>query len=171
MNVAITVIKSRRSVRKYRETPIPEEAIKNAIECALLAPTARNEQPWLIGRIMEREILRRIATLADTGRFIADCQICFAIFGKRDAKYCIEDCSAATAQLMLGLWAYGVGSCWVAGDKKPYAEDVRKLLGVPDEYKLVSLVAAGYPAEIPILGRDITKKNPKEVTFSERYSD
>lgn len=165
MNIAITVIKSRRSVRKYRDTPVPEEAIRNAMECAVLAPTARNEQPWLIGKITDRETLKKIAELTDHGRFIADAPLCFAIFGRRDEKYCLEDCSAATAQLILGLWAYGVGSCWVAGDKKHYAEDVRVLLGVPEEFKLISLVPAGYPADIP----RVPKKSMSETTFAERY--
>ncbi|MDH7593547.1 MAG: nitroreductase family protein [Methanomicrobiales archaeon] len=166
MNIAITVIKSRRSVRKFKDTPIPEEVVRNAIECALLAPTARNEQPWLIGKITDPALLKKIAALTDNGRFIADCRICFTVFGKKDAKYCLEDCSAATTQLILGLWAYGVGSCWVAGDKKPYAEDVRRLLNVPEDYKLISMVAAGYPADVPV----VKKKDAKETTFSERYS-
>lgn len=72
-------------------------------------------------------------------------------------------------QLLLALQAWGgVGTCWVAGgEKKDYAEDVRKLLNVPEEYTLVSLVPAGYPEEIQIK----TKKFLDEVTFFERYEE
>ena len=46
--------------------------------------------------------------------------------------------------------AHGLGGCWVAGDKKPYAPSICRLLGAPAEFRLVSLVAAGYPAETPV---------------------
>jgi nitroreductase len=166
MNIGITVIKSRRTVRSYRETPVPEEVIRDALDCAALAPTARNAQPWLFGIIRDKEMLQKIAALADNGKFLAQAPICFAVFGKRDEKYYLEDCSAATSQLILGLWAHGVGSCWVAGDKKGYAEDVRELLGVPSTYTLVSLVSAGYPVDVPT----VTKKSREEILFSERYT-
>jgi len=166
MNIGITVIKSRRSIRSYRDATISEEIIHDALDCAALAPTARNAQPWLIGTIREKEMLRKIADLAEYGEFIATAPVCFVIFGKRDEKYYLEDCSAATTQLILGLWAYGVGSCWVAGERKGYAEEVRKLLGIPKTHTLVSLVPAGYPAEIPT----IQKKKREEILFSERFS-
>ncbi|KUG20503.1 nitroreductase [hydrocarbon metagenome] len=166
MNLGITVIRSRHSVRKYKSEPIDEKIVRDALDCARLAPTARNEQPWLFGTITERDTLKKIADMAENGRFIADAPICFAVFGKRNEKYYLEDCSAATTQLILGLQAYGVGSCWVAGDKKDYAEAVRELLQVPEEYTLVSLIPAGYPEELKIA----RKKVLKEITFSERYS-
>lgn len=167
VNLGVTVIRSRHSVRKYKEKPIEEKTIKDALDCARLAPTARNEQPWLFGVIRNREMLQAIADLADNGRFIADAPICFAVFGKRDAKYYLEDCCAATMQVILALQAWGVGSCWVAGEKKDYAEDVRKLLSVPEGYALVSLVPAGYPEELQIKA----KKSIDEVAFFERYEE
>ena len=167
VNLGVTVIRSRHSVRKYKESPIEDKAIKDALDCARLAPTARNEQPWLFGTIRNRDVLRDIANLAENARFIAGAPICFAVFGKRDAKYYLEDCCAATTQLILALQAWGVGTCWVAGEKKDYADGVRRLLNVPDEYALVSLVPAGYPEEIQIK----KKKLPDEVTFFERYEE
>ena len=62
--------------------------------------------------------------------------------------------------------AHGLGSCWVAGDKKPYAEDVRKLLKAPEEYTLVALVPAGYPAENP---KAKEKRPLKDVSFSNTF--
>jgi nitroreductase len=167
MNIGITVIKSRRSVRSYRETTVPEEVVRDALDCAALAPTARNAQPWLFGTIRDKKLLQKIAALTDNGKFIAQAPVCFAIFGKRDEKYYLEDCSAATSQLILGLWSHGVGSCWVTGDKKEYAEEVRTLLGVPAPYTLVSLVPAGYPVDVPAA----QKKSREEILFSERYSN
>ncbi|MDD1667574.1 MAG: nitroreductase family protein [Methanomicrobiales archaeon] len=165
MNLGTTIIKGRRSVRSYRDTEIPEEAIRDALECARQAPTAMNAQPWLIGVIREKETLARIAALTDHGKFIGDARICFAIFGEKKAVYYLEDCSCATMNLILGLWAYGVGSCWVAGDKKPYAGAVRELLGVPESHTLVSLVPAGFPAEMAAP----QKKDMRSISFSERF--
>jgi nitroreductase len=144
---------------------IPEEAIRDALECARQAPTAMNAQPWLIGIIREKETLVRIADLTDHGKFIRDARACFAVFGERKAKYYLEDCSCATMNLILGLWSHGVGTCWVAGDKKPYAGAVRDLLQVPGTHTLVSLVPAGFPAEIAIP----PKKDLPAITFSERF--
>ncbi|MBP2144725.1 nitroreductase [Methanofollis sp. W23] len=165
-NLGLTILKTRHSIRKYKDDPIEEKIIKNALECAHLAPTARNEQPWLFGVVKEKETLEKIADLADHGRFIKDAPICFAVFGKRDAEYYLEDCSAATVQLILGLWAYGVGSCWVAGEKKEYAEAVRELLDVPEEYTLVSLLPAGYPMDVKIADKKILD----DIVFEEKYS-
>ncbi|MGB7787397.1 nitroreductase family protein [Methanoregula sp.] len=165
MNVVTTLIKSRHSVRKFKPDPVNEIVVRDAIECASLAPTARNLQPWLFGAIKDKETLAKIAGLAENGKFIADCAVCFAIFGEKKEMYYLEDCSAATENLILALQAHGVASCWVAGDKKPYAEPVRQLLKVPDKFTLVSLVAAGTPADITIA----KKKALKLVSFAEIY--
>jgi nitroreductase len=167
MNVGTTIIKSRHSVRNYKPTPVEDHIIKDALECARHAPTAMNKQPWLFGIIREKDILKTVAGLTDHGRFIADAAVCFAVFAERNTKYYLEDSSAATENLILALHAYGVGSCWVAGDKKDYAESVRKLLKVPDRYTLVSLLPAGYPSDITIQ----KKKELEDITFFEKYTE
>lgn len=167
MNVGTTIIKSRHSVRKYKPDPVDETTIRDVLECARHAPTAMNLQPWLFGVVRDRDLLKKIADLTDHGKFIADAAICIAVFGEKKAKYYLEDCCAATETLILGLQSYGVGSCWVAGEKKEYAEAVRKLLDVPGNYTLVSLVPAGFPAEIAIQ----KKKNLDDITFSDKYKE
>ncbi|MGD1004709.1 MAG: nitroreductase family protein [Methanoregulaceae archaeon] len=165
MNVATTVIKSRHSIRKFKSDPIDELIIKDAIECARHAPTAMNIQPWLFGVIKEKPLLQKIAQLTDHAKFIADAPLCFAVFGEKKATYYLEDCCAATENLIIALQAHGIGSCWVAGDKKAHAEPVRKLLNVPDTHTLVSLVPAGMPSEVSI----IEKKDLKYVVFEESF--
>lgn len=165
MNVGTTIIKCRHSVRKFKPAPVEENVIRDALECARAAPTAMNLQPWLFGVVKERSLLSKIADLTDHGRFISEAAVCFAVFGERRAKYYLEDCCAATENLILALQSYGVGSCWVAGEKKAYAEQVRNLLGVPETYTLVSLVPAGYPADISLQ----KKKDPDEITFTDTY--
>jgi nitroreductase len=165
MNVGTTIIKCRHSVRSYKPAPVEDHIIRDALECARQAPTAMNQQPWLFGVVREKGLLNQIASLTDHGKFISGAALCFAVFGQRDAKYYLEDCCAATENIILALQAYGVGSCWVAGDKKPYAAAVGTLLGVPEKYTLVSLLPAGYPADITVQ----KKKDLDEVSFFETF--
>ncbi|MBN1167302.1 MAG: nitroreductase family protein [Methanospirillaceae archaeon] len=167
MNIGTTIIKSRRSVRAYTEVPIDEEIIKNALDCARLAPTAMNLQPWIFVVVQDTTRLREIAEMTDHGKFIADAQLCIAVFGEKDAKYYLEDCCAATQNIIIALQAYGVSSCWVAGDKKAYADDISELLQVPEKYTLVSLLPAGYPKEVTVPHKKILD----DVVFYEEYSE
>jgi len=165
MNVVTTIIKSRHSVRKFKPDPVEDLVITDALECAARAPTAINIQPWLFGVIKNKETREKIAHVTDHGKFIAASPLCFAIFGEKKQPYYLEDCCAATENLILALQAYGISSCWVAGDKKSYAEEIRRLLGVPEEFTLVALVAAGCPSEISFA----EKKEMKKVVFFEKF--
>jgi len=165
MNIVTTVIKSRHSVRKFKPDPVNELIIKDALECAAHAPTAMNLQPWLFGVIKNKDMLGKIARITDHGKFIADAPLCFTVFGEKKEKYYLEDCCAATENLILALQAHGINSCWVAGEKKPYVETIRSLLGVPEKYTLVSLVPAGYPSEMTIA----QKKEMKHIVFNEEF--
>jgi nitroreductase len=165
MNVVTTVIKSRHSVRKFRPDPVADLIVNDALECAAKAPTAMNVQPWLFGVIRDKKLLLEIAGKTDYGKFIRDAPLCIAVFGEKNHQYYLEDCCAATENLILALQAHGISSCWVAGDKKPYAEPVRKLLKVPEGYTLVSLIAAGNAADITIT----QKKEMKHIAFFEEY--
>ena len=67
----------------------------------------------------------------------------------RDTKYYLEDGCNASQNILVAARAHGLGACWVAGDKKPYAEKIRKMVGGPQTSKVVSLLAIGHPAEEP----------------------
>ncbi len=110
----------------------------------LRAPTYCDNRQ-LLGDVAMRA---RIADLTEYGKHIARAPACIAVFCQ-ETKYYLADGSAATQNILLAATAHGVGSCWVGGDKKPFADDIRRLLGMPANYKLVSLVALGYPAETP----------------------
>lgn len=167
-NFGITVIQSRHSVRKFKDEEVPPEFIRKALECASKASTARNVQPWIFVTIKNKETLAKLGELiAPNGSFIAGAGVGFLVFGEADHKFVVEDCSAATENLLLALHAYGYGGCWIAGDKKEYAEDVRKLVNVPDKYKLISIVAAGVP---DVGGIKLVEKKPlSDIVFEEKY--
>lgn len=161
---AIETLKTRRSIRAFTPQPIARETIEDLIDCARLAPSAINIQPWEFVAVTQPEVLHAIGEATDHGRFIAEAPLCIAVLC-RDTKYYLEDGSAATCALLLAARAHGLGGCWVAGDKKPYGPTICRLLGAPPEFKLVSLVAAGYPAEAPVK----EKRSLAEVLHWERF--
>ncbi len=141
----IEVLKSRRSVRAYLATPIPKNILEDLIDCGRLAASANNRQPWEFVVVTDAATLGWLGQTATYGGFIATAPACVAVFC-RDTKYYLEDGSAATQNILLAACAHGLGACWVAGDKKPYATDVLKRLGAPDDCRLIRRVALGYPA-------------------------
>jgi len=143
---AIEALKTRRSVRAYTRATVPREIIEDVIDCGRLAATAVNIQPWEFVVVTDPEMLCKIAETTDHGKFIADVPVCVVVLCQ-DTKYYLEDGSAATENILLAARAHGLGSCWVAGDKKPYASQICRLVGAPRGYKLVSLIPMGYPAE------------------------
>jgi nitroreductase len=160
---AIEVLKTRRSVRAYKAEPVPREIIEDIIDCGRLAATAVDIQPWEFVVVTEPARLRRIADITDYGKFIADAPACVVVLCQ-DTKYYLEDGSAATENILLAARAHGLGSCWVAGDKKHYAPDICRLVGAPRGYRLVSLIPIGYPAEI----QEPAKRPLAEVLHWER---
>jgi nitroreductase len=161
---AIEVLKTRRSVRAYRSEPVPRKIIEDVIDCGRLAATAINIQPWEFVVVTQPEMRCRIAETTDHGKFIAEAPACVVVLSQ-DTKYYLEDGSAATENILLAARAHGLGSCWVAGDKKPYASQICRLIGAPRGYKLVSLIPLGYPAENP----EQTKRRLSDVVHWEKY--
>ncbi len=161
---ALECMKTRRSVRVYTDSPVEREAIEGIVDAGRLAASANNIQPWRFVVVTEKDTLGQIAGFTDHGRFIANAPVCIAVFSE-DVKYYLEDCCAATQNLLNAAHAYGLGSCWVAGDKKAYGSKVGELLGVPANYKLISLVAIGHPDEV----RQSNKKPLKSVLYWERF--
>jgi nitroreductase len=161
---AISALKTRRAVRAYTGEPVAREVLEDIVDCARLAASAINIQPWEFVVVTDADMRSRIAGATDYGKFIAAAPACVLVFC-RETKYYLEDGSAATQNLLVAARAHGLGSCWVAGDKKHYCEAIRKLVGAPAGMGLVSLVAIGHPAEEPV-----KEKRPlAEVLHWEKY--
>jgi len=143
MNEVIRAIKERRSHRSYTDKKISKEVLEEIIDCARLAPSANNVQPWEFVVITDKETLRRVASITDYGKFIGDAAACIIVLCK-DTKYYLEDGCAATENILIAAESFGIGSCWVAGDKKHYCNKILELIGAPKNYKLVSILSLGY---------------------------
>lgn len=162
---ALKAIKGRRSIRDFNEQGIPKGVIEDIIDCARLAPSANNVQPWEFVVVTDKDMRKRIADITDYGKFIATSPVCIAVFCK-ETKYYLEDGSAATENILVAAQAYGLGTCWVAGDKKPYTPQINRLVNISLEFKLVSLIALGYPKEE---ARPHGKRALREVIHWEKY--
>ena len=145
---AIEVLKTRHSVRAYSEQPVPPGVIEDIVDCGRLAATANNVQPWEFVVVTSAATLRKLAETTDHGRFISGAPVCVVVLCQA-TKYYLEDGSAATQNILLAAHAHGLGACWVAGDKKPYAAEICNIVEAPDGFRLVSLIPMGYPAENP----------------------
>jgi nitroreductase len=141
---ALEALLTRRSCRKFAARDVPHDLLEKVVDAGRLAATARNEQPWEFVVVTDKAALRQIAAMTDHGPFIADSPACIAVLAK-DTKYYLEDGSAATQNVLLAAHALGLGACWVAGDKKPYAPKIVEFLGAPPGVRLVALVALGWP--------------------------
>jgi nitroreductase len=156
MDRTIEVIRNRRSIRAYKQESIERRIIEEIVDCARLAPTAMNAQPWDFVVVTKREDLAKIPSLIGHGDFIA--QAAFAVLVlAQETEYAVEDCSAATENLLLAAAAHGIGSCWVAGTKQAYGPAVAREFGAPADRQLIAIVSFGYPAEEPK-----TEKRPLE---------
>ena len=161
----LDVFKARKSIRKFKEKVIPDSDIEKIIKAASLAPTARNVQPWEFVVVKDKDRLIELsAIVSPNGAFVKEAVACIVVFCQ-DTKYYLEDGCAATTQALLCASQLNLGSCWVAGDKKDYCEKVKVLFGVPEGFKLISLIALGFSDESP----NPTKRDVREMIHKEKF--
>ena len=160
-------IEKRVSVRAYQDRPVDRAMIERVIDAGRRAPTARAVEPWEFIVVTREEMLKQLCEIVGSnGRFIKDAAAVITIFCE-DTKYYLEDGCAATENILLAATALGLGTCWVAGDKKPYDIEVAKFLGVPVNYKLISLIAIGWPGEDK---KQVKRRKLEEVIHWEKFS-
>ena len=151
MNVR-EAIRSRRSVRAFTSQPIPPDAVREMLEAAMQAPSAGNEQPWQFVVIDKRRILDTIPQISPYAPMCRVAPLAVLVCGDmretRHPGYWVQDCSAATENLLLAAHDLGLGGVWTG--VYPNQERVasfRDLLKLPEEIVPMALVAIGFPAE------------------------
>jgi nitroreductase len=141
----LDVIFNRRSIRRYTGEPVPEQVMKNVLEARRLAPSATNAQPWHFIVVTDPEIKNALSQ-GRWNRFIKDSAFTVVGCGKKRKRWSTIDVTIALENMVIAAEAQDLGSCWV-GDFKQ--NEVKKLLGIPDDLKVICLVSFGYPAEKP----------------------
>jgi nitroreductase len=166
------VIRKRKSVRKYKSEPIPDEVLNRVLEAGRIAPSAKNIQPWHFIIIKDKRIKRKVAEasrgqywMADADMILCGCaleKIAWGRMGGYMSSFAV-DLAIALDHIILASANEGLGTCWIgAFDEKA----VKGILSVPDDVKIVALTPIGYPAEEP---KDRGRKNLKEIVSYDRY--
>lgn len=145
-------IKTRRSVRRYADRPVEEEALTQVLEAGRLAPSARNRQEWVF--VVARDPAQREALSAAccNQKMVAEAPvtlvICATSGGLMNCGQLAEtvDCSIAMSLMMLEAAELGLGTCWLGAFE---ADAVKDVLGLPKDYIPVVVSPLGYPAEQP----------------------
>ena len=158
----------RRSVRQYTGKPIPRETLNAMLETALLAPTSWGRKVVEFVVVEERKTLAALARCKSIGAppVAAAAAAVVVIADTEHAELWIEDASVAAAHLLLAAEEQGLGACWNhirnrAGQKGTAEEEIRELLGIPENYAVLCVVALGYKDEkkSPRTEEDIPKNN------------
>jgi nitroreductase len=111
----IQTIFARRSIRKYTAEPVSEADIKTLLEAAMAAPSAANRKPWQFIVVTERQTLDRLAEVHPHGKMLFEAPLCIAVCGDLTTfeRFWVQDCSAATENLLLAATALGLGAVWL----------------------------------------------------------
>lgn len=150
----LEAIKTRRSIRAYTEDEISDEDINIILDSAMMAPSAGNERPWHFIVIKDRDILKKIkdinpyAKMADSAK--AAIAVCADLSLQKYEGFWVQDCSAATQNLLLSAHSLGIGSLWTGVYPiEERVEGFKKLLNLPDNVVTLSLCLLGYPKKAP----------------------
>ncbi len=148
----LDAIRTRRSIRKYLDQPVPEELIQKLLAAAMQAPSARNQQPWQFVVIDDRAILAEIPKFMPNAGMAGSAVLAILVCGDLDLEesegYWVVDCAAAVENMLLAAHALGLGAVWCGVyPREQRMEGLRRLIGLPENVLAHSLVVVGYPAE------------------------
>ena len=148
------IIQTRTSIRLYNPQPISQENIDTILRSAILAPSAKNIQPWRFVVVQQdKSLIQALSALTQRSTFIktADCLIC-VFLDKDNAFDYTKDCQSIGAcieNMLLTATSLGIGSCWI-GEILDRQSEVKDLLQVEQpRYDLMAIVSLGYPFREP----------------------
>jgi nitroreductase len=149
---ALQAIRTRRSIRAYTDQAVPETIIDELLGAAMQAPSARNQQPWHFVVLTRRDRLNALAEIMPYGKMLHHAPlgivVCADLEHETSPGYWVEDCSAATQNLLLAAHALGLGAVWLGMyPSATRVAAVRALLGLPEGVTPLCGIAVGYPAE------------------------
>jgi nitroreductase len=146
----IETILSRRSIRKYTSEPVDERDLKALLEAAMAAPSASNRKPWHFVVVTDRGTLDRLADSHGYGKMLHDAPLCIAVCGdaNKSERFWVQDCSAATENLLLAATALGLGAVWLGvHPSRERVAAMKEILGIPEGVTPLNLISIGHPAE------------------------
>jgi nitroreductase len=148
--MSIDIILARRSVRKYTTRDIVTEDLNKLLEAGMAAPSANNRQPWHFVLIRDKGKLAQLAEAHPYGKMLAEAAAAIAVCGDTNVApdYWIQDCSAATENILIAVAALGLGAVWLGCHPRPErVAAIKNILEIPDHIGVLSLISIGHPAE------------------------
>ncbi|MGQ9460412.1 MAG: nitroreductase family protein [Candidatus Bathyarchaeaceae archaeon] len=160
-------IRARRSVRKFRPKPIPNEKLEMILDAGRLAPSAGNRQPWRFVVVKDPKRKKTLAKAADNQTFIADASVIVVALGDPEIspRWFRQDPMIAVEHMVLAATALGYGTCWIGAFNE---EEVKRILEIPERLKVIVLLPIGFPDEAP---SPRERKPLKEIVFQEKYGE
>ena len=171
-NEAIKNIMTRTSIRQYTDEPVSKADIEMMLRAGMAAPTAVNRQPWHFVVIDSKEKLSELAGNNPRGGMLKQAALAIVVCGNMDKAlqgtaqgFWIQDCSAATENILLAANALGLGAVWTGlyPDEKRSSE-VSKVLKLPQTFIPLCTIVIGHPAEHP---QPKDKWKPENVSYNE----
>lgn len=149
---AIENLLTRRSIRKFVDTPIDNKLIDKILEAAMYAPSARNTQAWNFVVINQRALLDKLSVIHPYARMLKMAPLAILVCGDKTLEpneaYLSINCSAATQNILLAAHAMGLGSVWLGVyPRTERMAPICDLLNLPADNMPVSLIAIGWPDE------------------------
>jgi len=150
----LEAILTRRSVRDFRSDPVIEEDIIDLLKAGMQAPSAKNEQPWHFIVIDDPKLLHDIPEFHPYAEMLYDAPLAILVCSDRKLETkrasWLQDCSAATQNILLAAHAKGLGAVWLGiFPDSDRVDGMQKLLSIPKDVRPVSLVAVGHPQSVP----------------------
>lgn len=146
-------IRRRRSIRAYADKPVEEEKLRAVLEAGRLAPSARNLQEWRYVIVRDPATRAKLADAANGQEFVGEAPVVIVACAETDAHRmaCGEmsypiDIAISLDHMSLKAVEEGLGTCWIGAFSQAA---VKKLLGIPDEIRVVEIMPLGYPASQP----------------------
>ncbi len=143
-------IEQRFSVRAYQDRPVEEDKLRRVMEAARLAPSAGNRQEWRFVVVQDAETRKRLAEAANAQAFVGQAPVVIVAcaVGEPHVMTCGQLCypidvAIALEHIALAATEEGLGTCWIGAFKE---DEVRRILGIPAEVRVVELMPLGYPA-------------------------
>ena len=165
----ISTLRTRESVRLFDRRPIPPEVLRDILESARLAPSAKNMQPYRFIVMFRDEWGEEFDEFMYRPGF-KDAPVAVVVLAK-DADsyhrpvdrhpYAWVDASIAVTEMISAATAYGVGACWIVYLDAP---KLKKVLEIPEDWDVVGIIPMGYPAHGPMSGTK-RKRRPFEEMF------
>ena len=168
--MSVDWIRARRSIRKYTDDPVGDEELRDLLEAAMAAPSAGNQQPWHFVVVRDRMLLNAVPGFHPHARMAEQAPVAILVCGdptlEKHQGFWVQDCAAATENLLLAAAALGFGAVWCGvHPRQERVEGFRRLLAIPDHVIPFAFVPVGHPAEEK---PPVQRYNPERVR-SERW--